>query len=225
MACDLQDPPEVILAFLTEWRKGANIVWGARRLRSDKRWRQVASRMLEATLRRFAMPRDSRFQTGSFFLIERIVLDSVRQFREQSRVTFALIAWTGFEQAVVSYDRKPRINGSSGWSFGQMLNAAYDVFIGFSPIPAKILTIFGFFMLVTSLLGVIYLLLTWLVQKVEVGWTGLMVTMTLCFGLLFVMIGTSFEYLYRIFIEAKDRPLYFVSKNAGDVRHRGTVND
>jgi glycosyltransferase involved in cell wall biosynthesis len=225
LACDLQDPPETILEFLEEWRKGASIVWGARRSRLDSHLRRAASRVLEIGLRRYAMPRNSRFQTGSFFLMERIVLDSVRQFREQARVTFALVAWTGFDQSVVAYDRRMRTGGRSGWTFAQMLNTAYDVFIGFSPVPAKILTAFGFVMLATSVVAVFYLVFTWLFHDVQVGWTGLMATMTLCFGLLFVMIGISFEYLYRIFVETKDRPLYFVSQQAGDVRRREPVGD
>jgi glycosyltransferase involved in cell wall biosynthesis len=220
LACDLQDPPETILAFIEEWRNGAHIVWGARRTRSDNRWRRTASRLLEAGLRRFAMPRNSKFQTGSFFLIERIVLDGVRQFREHARVTFALVAWTGFDQAVVYYDRRMRTGGRSGWTFAAMLNTAYDVLIGFSPMPAKILTAFGFMMLTVSVVAVFYLVFTWVVQDVQVGWTGLMATMTLCFGLLFVMIGVSFEYLYRIFVETKDRPLYLVSQQTGDIRRR-----
>jgi glycosyltransferase involved in cell wall biosynthesis len=225
LACDLQDPPEIILEFLEEWRKGANIVWGARRSRSEGPWRRAASRLLEIGLRRYAMPRHSRFQTGSFFLIERIVLDSVRQFREQARVTFALVAWTGFDQSIVPYDRRMRTGGRSGWTFAQMLNTAYDVFIGFSPVPAKVLTAFGFVMLITSVVAVFYLVFTWLVHDVQVGWTGLMATMTLCFGLLFLMIGISFEYLYRIFVEAKNRPLYFVSQQVGDVHRRESVSD
>ena len=220
LACDLQDPPETIMAFIEEWRHGANIIWGARRTRSDNRWRRAASRLVETGLRRFAMPRNSKFQTGSFFLIERIVLDGLRQFREHARVTFALVAWTGFDQAVVHYDRRMRTGGRSGWTFASMLNTAYDVFIGFSPMPAKILTAFGFIMLIASVVAVFYLVFTWLVQDVQVGWTGLMATMTLCFGLLFVMIGISFEYLYRIFVETKDRPLYLVSQQTGDIRRR-----
>lgn len=215
LACDLQDPPETILKFVEAWRAGADIVWGARRSRHDGRRREFASRLLERTLRRFAMPKNSKFQTGSFFLVDRNVLNCMRQFREHGRVTFALVAWTGFSQSVVEYDRKQRVTGRSGWTFSQMLNTAYDVFIGFSPVPAKVLTAFGFFMLGSSLLSVAYLVLTWLFFSVHPGWTGLMVTITLCFGLLFVMIGVSFEYLYRIFIETKNRPLYFVAHYAG----------
>src|SRR4029077_13720266 len=113
LACDLQDPPITIVAFVEEWRKGADIVWGARRSREEVAWRRHTSRLLDALLRRYAMPRNSRFQLGSFFLVDRAVLDSVRRFREHSRVTFALVAWTGYEQAVVSYDRVARLEGHS----------------------------------------------------------------------------------------------------------------
>jgi dolichol-phosphate mannosyltransferase len=220
LACDLQDPPETILAFVEEWRAGADIVWGRRRVRAEPRWRQVVSRSLETLLMRFAMPAGSKLQTGSFLLMDALVLDCVRRFKEQGRVTYALVAWTGFNQSVVAYDRKPRLGGRSGWSFGQMVNAVYDVFIGFSPVPAKLLTAFGFTMLLGSLVTVVYLLTTWLVRDVQPGWTGLMATMTLCFGFLFVMLGVSFEYLYRIFIETKDRPLYFIAHRSGDARPR-----
>ena len=220
LACDLQDPPETILDFVQKWRDGFDIVWGARRTRADGVFRQVASRNLEYLLRRFAMPRNSQFRTGSFFLIDRIVLDCVRQFREHSRVTFALVAWTGFQQSTVPYDRRPRLVGNSKWSLSQLLNTAYDVFIGFSPIPAKVLTAFGFFMLFASLLGAAYVVTDWFLRDVQPGWTGLMATMTLCFGLLFVMLGIGFEYLYRIFVETKDRPLYFVSRQVGELRPR-----
>ena len=220
LACDLQDPAETILSFIKAWRGGADIVWGARRSRKDGIRRGVGSQVLMKVLRRYAMPKNSKFQAGSFFLIDRIVLDCLRQFREHGRVTFALVAWTGFEQAIVQYDRKARVTGRSGWSYMQMLNTAYDVLIGFSPIPAKALTAFGFFMLGGSALFFVHLVLSWIFFDVQPGWTGLMATMTLCFGLLFVMIGISFEYLYRIFVETKQRPLYFVAARSAQISER-----
>ena len=114
LACDLQDPPDVVVEFVEAWRKGAQIVWGARRSRAEHVMREVISRSMEALLRRYAMPRHSRFTTGSFLLMDRAVLDCFRQFREHSRVTFALVAWTGFEQAVVQYDRRARRHGEFG---------------------------------------------------------------------------------------------------------------
>src|SRR4051812_710179 len=201
LACDLQDPPEVILGFLEEWRAGADIVWGARRTRAESGWRQAASRFLEGTLRRYAMPRNSRFQTGSFLLVDRKVVECFRQFREHARSTFALVAWTGFDQAVVSYDRRPRTAGRSGWTFLQMVNSAYDVFMGFSLVPAKLFAVLGFLMFFGSVAAGIYLVTTWFFQDVQPGWTGLITTMTLCFGILFMMVGFIFEYLSRILVE------------------------
>jgi glycosyltransferase involved in cell wall biosynthesis len=215
LACDLQDPPEVILDFIAQWRAGAEIVWGARRSRADSGWRQTASRLLEGILRRYAMPRNSLFQTGSFFLVDRVVVDCFRQFREHARSTFALVAWTGFDQAVVGYDRRPRIAGRSGWTFLQMVNSAYDVFMGFSLVPAKLFAILGFVMFFASVTAGVYLVTTWLFHDVLPGWTGLITTMTLCFGILFMMVGFIFEYLSRILVETKQRPLYFVSRRIG----------
>ncbi len=214
LACDLQDPPETVLEFVQEWRNGANIVWGKRRSRIDAGWRQQASQLLETVLRRYAMPRGSRFTTGSFLLMDRAVLECFRQFREQSRVTFALVAWTGFEQTVVSYDRAQRIHGKSGWTLGKMFNTACDVFIGFSPIPAKFISGIGFGMFAISIALILYLMIVWAFQNVLPGWTGMMATMIFFFGILFMMIGIMAEYLHRIFIESKNRPLYFISGQA-----------
>jgi dolichol-phosphate mannosyltransferase len=224
LACDLQDPAETVLEFVATWRHGADIVWGRRRTRDDEGWRRHASAMLERLLRWFAMPKRSRFTTGSFLLMDRQVLHCLLQFREQNRVTFALVAWTGFEQAVVEYDRQRRVAGVSGWSFGRMLNTAYDVFIGFSPVPAKMMTSLGIGMFGLSLVALIYLVATWAFNRVLPGWTGVMVTMTTCFGLLFMMMGMTAEYLYRIFVETKNRPLYFISGRRGGMTKQTTAS-
>jgi glycosyltransferase involved in cell wall biosynthesis len=229
LPCDLQDPPETVLEFVEAWRKGAKIVWGARRSRAEHGVREVISRTMEAVLRRYAMPRHSRFTTGSFLLMDRVVLDCFRQFREHSRVTFALVAWTGFEQAVIHYDRRPRRYGKSGWTLRRMLDTGYDVFVGFSPLPAKLLTWTGFVIFGLSLAFLVYLIGSYFLHDVQPGWTGLMTAMTLFFGILFVMLGVMAEYLHRIFLEVKGRPLYFVAartpelqrpagKEASDVR-------
>jgi glycosyltransferase involved in cell wall biosynthesis len=225
LACDLQDPPETVIEFIAQWRQGANVVWGARRGREDAGWRMLGSRSLMTLLRRYSMPKGSKFQTGSFFLIDQVVLESLIRMREHSRVTFALVGWMGFEQAVVSYDRPARQNGQSGWTFSKMLSTSYDLLIGFSPVPAKVLTMLGFILFGLSLTVIFYLFLTWLLQDVQPGWTGLMATMTLCFGMLFMMLGVMSEYLHRIFIEAKGRPLYFIARRVGEVGMRELRRD
>jgi dolichol-phosphate mannosyltransferase len=215
LACDLQDPPEVILEFLKEWRSGAQIVWGRRRTREDKGWRVLASNVFYAAIRRFAMPSQSKFTTGSFLLLDSKVVKCIQQFHEHHRITFALVAWTGFNQAVVDYDRKPRIRGKSGWSFRKMIKAMYDTFIGFSFLPIKVITFTGVAISVLTLPLGIYLFVSWLVGNPLLGWTSLMLTLLILFGVLFLMIGVIGEYLYRIYSEVVRRPLYFVSEKTG----------
>jgi dolichol-phosphate mannosyltransferase len=215
LAADLQDPVSAISEFIDTWRSGAQIVWGRRRSREDAGWRVLTSNLFFRLIRRYAMPRGSKFATGSFFLIDRRVVECFKQFPERNRITFALVAWTGFRQEVVYYDREGRSAGKSGWSFGRMLKAMYDTFIGFSEVPARLMTIVG---MVTSLLSIpfsLYLVAAWWFTDTVPGWTGLMLGVTVFFGLQFLMMGLVGEYLYRIYSEVTARPLYFISQEAG----------
>ncbi|MEW5956933.1 MAG: glycosyltransferase family 2 protein [Chloroflexota bacterium] len=213
LACDLQDPPEVVLAFLEQWQTGAQIVWGRRRMREDKTWRIFTSNIFANLIRRFAMPPRSKFTTGSFFLIDRHVAACFRQFHEHNRITFALVAWTGFEQAVVDYDRKARVAGISSWNFSKMMKTMYDTFIGFSFLPVKLITLIGLAVFLFSIALSIYLLLTWWIESPALGWTSLMLLPSLFFGVQFLLMGIMGEYLYRIYTEVVRRPLYFISAN------------
>jgi dolichol-phosphate mannosyltransferase len=215
LACDLQDPPETILAFVEHWRQGADIVWGARRQREDAAWRRWVSAAFAAILYRFAMPAGSKFTTGSFFLIDRRVCECYRQYTEHHRITFALVAWTGFDQAVVAYDRRHRTAGRSGWTFTRMLGAMYDTFIGFSDLPIRLISWLGFGIWAASVVIIVQLLVSYFTGDVLPGWTGVMVTMLLLFGLLFFALGLMGQYLHRIYRETTGRPVYFVAKEIG----------
>lgn len=100
--------------------------------REDSRWRILARKAFEALLRRVAMPKGSKFATGGFLLMDRKVVECVRQMREANRLIFGLLAWTGFRQAVVEYDRRRRVAGRSTWSAGRMIKSMYDGLLGFS---------------------------------------------------------------------------------------------
>jgi glycosyltransferase involved in cell wall biosynthesis len=217
LSADLQDPPETILEFVDAWRHGAEVVWGHRRTRADANERVWASELFAALLRRFAMPRDSKFATGGFLLIDRKVVECVRQLREHSRLTFGLVAWTGFRQDVVYYDRRARIAGKSGWSFGRMIVAMYDALVGFSTAVPRLVTVVG---LTFSLIGTVaaaYFVFNALFGRPSVGgWSAIMVTLTLFFGITFFILGTICEYLLRIYREVVQRPLYFVAADTAE---------
>ncbi|MGH8706196.1 MAG: glycosyltransferase family 2 protein [Burkholderiales bacterium] len=215
LACDLQDPPETVLEFVDKWKAGADIVWGHRRRRDDLLWRRLVSRLFGAAMRRYAMPRGSRFTTGSFLLADRKVVEAVQRMREHSRITFALVAWTGFRQEIVPYDRRRRAAGKSGWTFWRMILAMYDAFVGFSVLPIRLTTALG---IAISLLNVplaIYLVTRWLLGNPLPGYTSVMLVLTVFFGIQFLLMGLIGEYLYRIYLEAMQRPLYFVADRCG----------
>jgi dolichol-phosphate mannosyltransferase len=218
LACDLQDPPAVVLEFAQKWQRGAHIVWGKRRSRADPAWRVATSRFFEWLTRRYAMPRGSQFTTGSFFLMDRKVLEGFHQFRERNRVTFALVAWTGFEQATVEYDRQPRRAGVSSWKWRNLLKTAYDTFLAFSKLPFGVMTAVGAAMFLLSIPFSIYLVLCYVTGNPQPGWTSIMLALVMFFGLQFMFMSLLGEYLSRIFSEVVQRPLFFVSERTALVK-------
>ncbi len=143
LACDLQDPPKTIKEFIKKWEGGTQIVWGKRKKRADAFWKKTTSRLFYKLLQKFALPSESQFTTGSFLLVDKMVATAFNQFHEQNRITFALVAWTGFKQATVEYERKDRKMGKSGWTFSKMIKTMYDAFIGFSFAPIRVITLLG----------------------------------------------------------------------------------
>jgi dolichol-phosphate mannosyltransferase len=211
LACDLQDPPAVVSQFIDTWKNGADVVWGKRISRAESSFRIWTSKVFEHLIRRFAMPRGSHFTTGSFLLVDRRVADCFARFQERNRVTFALVAWTGFNEAVVEYHREPRRSGVSGWTYGRMVQTMYDTFIGFSVLPIRLMTITGVLVSLLTVPIVAYLLIRKLTGQPLLGWTSVMLGVTVFSGLQFLMMGIVGEYLYRIYAEVVRRPLYFVS--------------
>ena len=212
LACDLQDPPETIFSFIKKWEKGASIVWGKRQSRDDSPWRIITSQIFSWLMRRFAMPKGSKFTTGSFFLIDKKVACALSQFNEHNRITFALVAWTGFDQDIVLYDRRKRLLGSSGWSFSKMLKTMYDALLGFAHLPVRLITYIGLSAFLLSVLLTIYLIISKVMGNPVLGWTGIMISMSFFFGLQFFITGIVGEYLFRIYTEVTRRPLYFISE-------------
>jgi len=212
LAADLQDPPETIVEFVAAWRKGAQIVWGRRLSRDDRRWRVILSKAFLRLIRRFAMPKGSKVVTGGFLLIDRKVVECLRTMREQNRVMFGLVAWTGFDQVQVEYHRRGRVAGKSRWTLARQIRAMYDTFIGFSQVFPRIITIFGILFSIVGLCATIYLFLVRLIASpLVLGWTSIMIAVTLFSGVTFFILGVMTEYLSRIYFESTRRPLYFIA--------------
>lgn len=216
MAADLQDPPSVLPAFIDSWRSGHDIVWGARAGRDDGAFRALLMRAFYRLVRRFAIPSYPAGGTGSFCLIGRQVIETFRQCKERNRLTFGLIAWSGFRQAEIPYHRPSREAGVSSWKTGRLVKSAVDTFVGFSFVPIRVISYFGLLVSALSFLMGLYVLLNRVMfgTKVE-GWTSVMLAVLVIGGVQLVMIGVLGEYLWRVLEEARARPLYVLERTVG----------
>lgn len=216
MAADLQDPPELVREFVARWQDGFDIVWGARTGRDESVIRRTLMSAFYGLVRRYAIPTYPEGGTGSFCLISRRVVHTFQQCAERNRLTFGLIAWSGFRETQVPYHRPPRTQGTSAWTAGRLVKSAIDTFIAFSFLPIRTISYLGLLVSFVSFLLGVYVLLNWLLlgSRVE-GWTSVMMAVLFLGGVQLVMIGVLGEYLWRILEEARARPLYVIERSTG----------
>ena len=214
---DLQDPPELLPKMMKLMDEGADIVYGKRGKREGESWFKLVSAALFyriiGSLSEVQIPTD----TGDFRLINRRVLDLLNTMPEQHRFIRGMLSWVGFKQIPLIYNREKRYAGQTKYPFRKMVQFALDAITGFSIVPLRLATYFGFLIGVFGLVFLAYTLYLWFVDAVVQGWTSL-VTVVLVLGSvqLFVM-GILGEYLGRLYMEAKGRPLFVIDEVARNV--------
>ena len=211
MASDLQDPPEAIPIVLEEWKKGFHVVWGARGKREgEKKSTIILSRLFFFLMRKFVGIKEMHATGADFFLIDRRVINEFIKFKERNLSIVALIIWMGFRQTTVTYDKKPRLHGSSGWTLSKKIKIVIDSITSFSFIPIRIMSILG---ILISFLGFTYAtLVVWntITGKPPEGWASLMVVVLIIGGFSMLMMGILGEYLWRALDESRHRPRYLI---------------
>lgn len=216
MAADLQDPPPLIREFTARWREGYDVVWGARTGRDESALRSFGMSLFYRMVRRFAIPSYPAGGTGSFCLISAPVIAAFRQCEERNRLTFGLVAWSGFRSTEVPYHRPRRLIGSSSWTLRKMVKAATDTFISFSSLPIRTISILGLLVSALSFLFGVYVFINQIFFGTRVqGWSSVMLVVLVLGGVQLLMIGVLGEYLQRILDEARGRPLYVIERTLG----------
>jgi dolichol-phosphate mannosyltransferase len=216
---DLQDPPELIPGMFRLYVQGYDVVSAQRVSRAgESRLKRGTAAFFYWIMRR-AVDRRISPQVGDFRLLGRSVVEALRGFREQHRFMRGLIAWLGFQEAILSFDRPARASGTTKYSLLKMVALAWTAISSFSALPLR----FGIALGAVTTAGGFgyfgYSLFVALVQKTTVpGWTSLVCLQIICFGTLLTMIGLVGDYVARIYEEAKQRPLYVVSDIANLVR-------
>jgi dolichol-phosphate mannosyltransferase len=213
---DLQDPPSVILEMIKQWEQGYDVVFGKRKDREgESSFKLLTAKYFYKLINRLSdvdIPRD----TGDFRLMDRNALNQFLLMRESYRFVRGMVAWIGFNQTFVEYDRESRFAGQTKYPLKKMLRLASDAILSFSNTPLKIATFVGFITSIAAFIGIIYSLYVRLFTKSWVdGWAFLMIAILLIGGIILIVLGVIGEYVGRIYGEIKHRPLYIVKDKIG----------
>lgn len=210
---DLQDPPELIPKMLVAWKQGYDQVEMKRVSREGesvaKRWTAHAFYRLIARLSDVAITEN----VGDFRLLSRRAVDGMRQLGERNRFMKGLYAWVGFPRIQIAYHRSPRHAGTSKWNYWRLWNFAIEGVTSFTVTPLKVASYVGSLVaLIAFVYGVIVILKTLAFGDSVTGYPSLMVVLLFLGGAQLMCLGVLGEYLGRMFIETKQRPLYLVNE-------------
>lgn len=211
---DLQDPPELLMTMLAKMQEGFDVVYGQRKNRAGETiFKKTSAHLFYRFLSLLAdidIPKD----TGDFRLMNRKVLEAYQALNESHRFTRGLIAWLGFRQTSLLYDRHARFAGSTKYPLMKMINFSLDAVTGFSLKPLRLIILMGVFTSFIALMALCYTLYGWVFSQNIPGWTSLMTVILLLSCVQLVCIGVVGEYVGRTFTETKRRPLYFIQEHA-----------
>jgi dolichol-phosphate mannosyltransferase len=216
---DLQDPPEL----LAEMRKvmvaeQADVVYAVRRKREGETlFKKLTAAAFYRVLDRVTdtpIPLD----TGDFRLMSRRALDAFLSLPEQARFIRGMVAWIGFRQVPFAYDRAERLAGETSYPLGKMVRLAFDAVTGFSTAPLRFASHASVLLAGASLLLLFYIAYGFIAGNPVPGWTSTMLVVVVLSAIQMFVLGMIGEYLGRLYVESKRRPLYLVADIAGPVR-------
>lgn len=208
---DLQDPPELILDLYNKFNEGFHVVYAQRKQRlGESLFKKKTAEWYYKTIK-YITDIDIPLNTGDYRIIGKEVVDALKRMPEKDKFLRGQIAWLGFKQTQVLYDRHPRTSGKSGFSLFKMTKLALDGITSFSDWPLKLATMAGFFTSLISLVLIAYAIYSRFIGEEFVkGWTSLMISITFIGGVQLLCIGIIGEYIIRLINNIRNRPLYIV---------------
>lgn len=213
---DLQDPPEVIGAMLAKWRDGYEVVYGVRTNRQSDSLPKRLTADLYYRAHNYLSSDKIPEHAGDFRLLDRSVVEIIRQMPERNRFMKGLFAWSGFRQAAVEYERAPRKVGETKFRYWKLWTLALDGITSASTMPLRIWSYIGLVIAGFALLYAVWVVAKTILFGSDVaGYPSLMVAVLFFGGLQLISLGVLGEYIGRILIETKRRPLYVVRRKIG----------
>lgn len=208
---DLQDPPEVILEMAKKWKEGYEVVYAVRAEREGESWFKLWTASLFYRLIYRITDVKIPLDTGDFRLMDRKVVDVLRQMRERHRFPRGMSAWVGFKQVGVEYKRAARRAGETKYPFRKMFRLALNAITSFSYFPLQVATFFGFAsagIAIVAIVPVVYLRMTG--SQAFFGQATTLIAVLFLGGVQLICLGILGEYIGRLYDEAKGRPLYII---------------
>ncbi len=213
---DLQDPPEVISELIAKWREGAEVIYAVRKSREGETWLKkfLASLFYRIfyMLANVNVPMDA----GDFRLVDRKVVDALKEVRELHRFMRGLTCWVGYRQEAVYYDRAARQAGETKYPVWKSLRLAFDAITSFSATPLRWMTMLGALIAFSGFIQGLRVIAGRILYPAsfEPGWATVVALILLLSGVQLLCLGLVGQYVSRIFEESKKRPLYFLRKNS-----------
>jgi polyisoprenyl-phosphate glycosyltransferase len=213
---DLQDPPELLPKMMETMRsEGADVVYGVRKSRRGETAFKRATAHGFYRILSLATEVDIPLDAGDFRLMSRRALDALLAMPEQARFIRGMVAWIGFKQVPLPYDREERFAGATKYPLKRMMRFAFDALTGFSSAPLKLASHAGLWLVLGSVLLILYIAYAWLAGHSIQGWTSLMLVVVVLGAVQMFVLALMGEYIGRLYNEAKGRPLYIIQEVAG----------
>jgi polyisoprenyl-phosphate glycosyltransferase len=217
---DLQDPPELLSPMHDMLnREKADVVYGLRRNRAGEgRFKKTSAALFYRVLAHLTQVRIP-LDTGDFRLMTRRISDQIVRMPEHDRFIRGMVAWLGYKQVGYEYDRDARFAGTTKYPLPKMIGFAVDALISFSMLPLRIATYIGALMTTLLTFVGIYAVIVWILSGTVPGWTSLTLLVVTISGVQLLVLGLIGEYVGRIYIQSKQRPLFLIS----DIHQNGRL--
>lgn len=227
---DLQDPPELIPRMLERLHSGYEVVYAKRlKRKGETLFKRLTAKLFYRLLNSWSSV-DIPLDTGDFRVMDRCVVEVLKEMPEKHKFLRGQISWIGFRQTFIEYERDARFAGTTKYPLRKMLRFAIDGITGFSTVPLKLVSVMGF---ISS--GIAFLMILWVFFvkffggnfgfHVELGWASQMVTSLFLGGIQLIAIGILGEYVGRINDNVKNRPLYIVRQKSETLHSEQNSHD
>ncbi len=210
MACDLQDPPDILPDLVDALVEPYDIILAVRKTRKDSLINRIFSKFFFSLMRRYVSSK-LPVEGSSMYLMSKKVIKSLKQFKERNLTLEAMFVLMHYKHATVTYERKAREQGNSRWTFAKKIKILIDFFVAYSYSPIRFVTLTGVVIFVLGFLWSMYVIFrTILVGDLSTGWPALISVLVMGFGITNISLGIIAEYLWRVLDETRRRPIYII---------------